>query len=235
MSRVSVEELVDFANDAGLRIVAAVPYGAFLGGGNVNWLSYAELDAMQRFKRVLSWFARDGRLLELGLFLEEAVVKHLTPRVTGRMFVVLENCPDRDANARFAADVAARDAALDKRDIAALLPWLPHTLEEYAAEFDKLLQPLRSRHFFFLLFKTLTARLPGFDFRNVIPQEVCAQYATWIEHEGIDQRATEIARSWAAGASFRFKEGVDVTVGAEYNLVKALLETHFGIFKGARQ
>lgn len=235
MSRVSIDELVEFANDAGLAIVAAEPYGAFLGGGNVNWLSYAELDATHRWKRLLSWFARDQSLFDLGYFLEDAIVRHLTPRVTGRMFVVLENRSDVQGNARFAADIAARDAALDRRDFAALQPWLPHTREEYATRLGELLKPLRSRRFFFGLFKTLIARIPSFDFRGVIPTEVLEQFGTWIEHERIDQHATGIARGWAAGAPFRLKNGIDVSIGSEYDLVKALLEKHFAIFDGGRQ
>lgn len=235
MSRVSVDELVEFANQAGLTIVAAEPYGAFLGGGNINWLSYDELDATQRWKRLLSWFARDQALFDLGYFLEDAIVRYLTPRVTGRMFVVLDNSPDAQANARFAADVAARDAAIDKHDFAALQPWLPHTCEQYAARLGTLLKPLRSRRFFFGLLKTLMAHMPNFDLRGIVAPEVLDQFLAWLEHEGIDQRATGIARGWAAGAPFRFKEGVDISIGAEYDLVKALLEKHFGIFGGGRQ
>lgn len=235
MSRVSVEELVEFANGAGLTIVAAEPYGAFLGGGNVNWLSYEALDATQRWKRLLSWFARDQALFDLGYFLEDAIVRHLTPRVTGRMFVVLDNRPDSEANARFAASVAARDAALDQRDFAALLPWLPHTREHYAAQFESLLKPLRSRRFFFGLFKALMTSTAGFDLRGVIAAEVLEQYVAWLEHERIDERATRIARGWAAGAPFRIKDGIDVAMGTEYELVKALLQKHFGIFDGGRQ
>ncbi len=235
MSRVSVDDLVEFANGAGLAIVAAEPYGAFLGGGNINWLSYAELDATYRWKRLLSWFARDQALFDLGYFLEEAIIRHLTPRVTGRMFVVLDNRPDAQANARFAAEVAARDAALGKRDFAALQPWLPHTPEQYAARLGTLLQPLRCRRFFFGLFKTLMTRMPDFDLRGTIAPEVLSQYLSWLEHEQIDQHATRIARGWAEGAPFRFKDGIDVSIGAEYDLVKALLEKHFGIFDGGRQ
>jgi SAM-dependent methyltransferase len=235
MSRVSVDELVEFANGAGLTIVAAAPYGAFLGGGNVNWLSYAELDATQRWRRLLSWFARDQALFDLGYFLEDAIVRHLTPRVTGRMFVVLDNRPDVQANARFAADVAARDQALDRRDFAALQPWLPYAREQYAARLAQLLKPLRNRRFFFGLFKTIAARMPGFDFRGVIAPPVFEQFNAWLEHERVDLQATGIARGWAEGATFRFKNGVDVAIGAEYDLVKALLKKHFGIFDGGRQ
>jgi len=235
MSRVSIDEFVEFANGAGLAIVAAEPYGAFLGGGNINWLSYAELDATHRWKRLLSWFARDQALFDLGYFLEDAIVRHLTPRMTGRMFLVLDNRSDVQANARFAADIAARDEALDQHDFAALQPWLPHAREQYAARLGVLLKPLRSRRFFFGLYKTLVARMPGFDLRGIIPPEVLEQFGTWLEHERIDRHATNIARGWAAGAPFRFKDGIDVSIGSEYDLVKALLEKHFGIFDGGRQ
>ncbi|WP_296662689.1 class I SAM-dependent methyltransferase [Paraburkholderia sp.] len=235
VSRLRLADLVDFADKAGFRIVAAVPYGAFLGGGNVNWLSYPALDGKQSYRRALSWFAYDKGLFDLGVFIEENLVKHLTPRMSGRMFVVLENCPDREANARYAANVAARDAALDQLDFDALLPWLPLSREQYKAEFERLLQPLRSRHFFYLLYKTLKTRLPQFDFRGVLPQDVCEQFEGWMQYAHLDRQATQIARDWATGASFRVKDGVDVTVGTEYNLVKALLEKYFGIFNGGRQ
>jgi SAM-dependent methyltransferase len=235
MSRLSIPDLADLADCAGLRIVAAVPYGAFLGGDNVNWLSYAELDATQHFKRVLSWFAYDQGLFDLGIFLEESLVKHLTPRVTGRMFIVLDNCPDREANARLVADIEARDAALDSLDFDALSPWLPLSRKQYAEALQRLLQPLRSRHFFYLLFKTLKTRLPQFDFRDILAQDVREQFDAWMKYEQLDQCATQIARGWAAGAPFRFKDGIDVTVGTEYQLVRALLTHHFGLFNGGRK
>jgi len=235
MSRVSIEQLVSFADEAGFRIVSTVPYGAFFGGGNVNWLLHSDLESKNRWKRVLSWFARDDALLELGVFLEEKLVSWLTPKYTGRMFVVLENEADPAANARFKADIAARDAAIAEGDLAKLLPWLPLTLEQYAKELGRLLQPLRSRHFFFLLYRALLARVPGFDFRGVIPGDVLDQFRLWMENDRIDRETTEIARGWSAAAAFKFKDGVDVTVGTEYSLIKALLEKHFGVFGGGRQ
>jgi hypothetical protein len=51
----------------------------------------------------------------------------------------------------------------------------------------------------------------------------------------LDQKATEIARNWSAGMDSRFKSGVDVTIGVEYNLVRALLSEYFGLFDGAQQ
>ncbi|HMD73663.1 MAG TPA: class I SAM-dependent methyltransferase [Steroidobacteraceae bacterium] len=232
ISRIGVAELVSFADAAGLSIAAVVPYGAFLGGGNTNWLLYEELESKLRWKRVLSWFARDQALFDLGLFLEESLISHLTPRVAGRMFVILDNAPDAHANAAFAADIASRGAAIDRRDFAALTQWLPLTPDAYRAQLERLLRPLRCRHFFFLLYKTLVANLPGFDFDAALPGYVREQLPVWIANERLDREVVAIARSWSAGCDFKIKHGVDVTVGIEYSLVAALLAKYFGVFGG---
>ena len=233
VARIGIAELVSFADAAGLTIAAVVPYGAFLGGGNTNWLLYEELESKQRWKRVLSWFARDQALFDLGLFLEEALISQLTPRVAGRMFVILDNAPDAQANAAFAADIAARDEAIGRRDFAALAQWLPLTPGALGAQFERLLRPLRCRHFFFLLYKTLVANLPDFDFHAALPAYVRQQLSVWIANERLDREAVAIARSWSAGCDFKIKHGVDVTIGVEYSLVAALLAKYFGVF-GAR-
>ncbi|MFP3607662.1 class I SAM-dependent methyltransferase, partial [Paraburkholderia sp. SIMBA_053] len=59
MSRASIAELVEFADAQGFAIETVVPYGAFLGGGNTNWLLYESLEQKASWKRTLSWFARD--------------------------------------------------------------------------------------------------------------------------------------------------------------------------------
>jgi SAM-dependent methyltransferase len=230
MSRASIAELVEFANAQGFAIQTVVPYGAFLGGGNTNWLLYSSLEQKASWKRTLSWFARDQGLVDLGLFLEESIVAHLAPKIAGRMFVVLDNHADPAANARFAADMAARNAALDSLDVANLAAWLPLAPEAMSAELDKLLKPLRSRHFFFLLFQALLTRFPHVEFRGAVPGEMLRELSTWLLSHALDQKSTEIARSWSAGVADKFKEGTDVTVGAEYNLVRALLSRYFGVF-----
>jgi SAM-dependent methyltransferase len=232
VSRISVDDLVSFANEAGFSIAAVLPYGAFLGGGNINWLQYEELESTHKWKRVLSWFARDQGLLDLGLFLEEALISRLTPRITGRMFVILDNKRDEAGNARFAADLKARDQALDQRDFAALAPWLPMKIEAYAGQFERLLAPLRSRHFFFLLYRSLLARAPGFDFRGALPEATQRQMTEWMRMGSIDRQAVEIARNWCAAGEFRMQSGVDVSLGVEYFLVRDLLSKYFGLFSG---
>jgi SAM-dependent methyltransferase len=232
MSRLSIDELVSFANETDLSIAAVVPYGAFLGGGNTNWLHYEALESTHKWRRLLSWFARDESLLELGLFLEETLISRLTPRLAGRMFVVLDNRPDAAANARFAADMKSRDLALDRLDMAALLPWLPLTVDEYSAELDRLLRPLRSRHFFFLLFRSMASHCPIFNFRGALSSSMGRQMAAWMDCERIDRQAVEIARSWSTTSTFKFRSDVDVTLGMEYFLVRDLLAKYFGVFGG---
>lgn len=230
LSRMSTKELVSFANDAGFAIVAAIPYGAFLGGGNVNWLLYESLERSHKWRRVLSWFSRDAHLFEMGLFLEEMVVSCLSPRITGRMFVVLENRADPEGNARWEADLMAKEEAMAKHTFSALLPWLPLPVNVFERELARLLQPLRSRHFFYLLLKTLVTRYPTYDFSGVLPEDYVQQFSTWWANDITDERALALARGWSDGCHTKYYQGVDVTRGIEYHLVEALLKKHYRIF-----
>lgn len=234
MARLSVTELVEHANAQGLTVKAVVPYGAFLGGGNVNWLLYQQLERTRRWKRVLSWFACDPGLAELGLFLEQQLVGRLSPSLAGRLFVVLENRADPTANARFEQNALALDAALSQRSFVALQPWLGLPIAECATELRRLLQPLRARHFFFSLFDALLDRLPDYDFGGLLLPEVEEQMRTWRALRQADRRAVAIARGWSADCEQRFRHGVDVTQGSEYFLVEAVLTEYFGLFSGER-
>lgn len=235
MSRISVNELHSFADESGFSIAAVIPYGAFFGGGNVNWLMYEELESKNHWKRTLSWFARDQRLLELGIFLEDFIISRLTPRMTGRMFVVLDNKPDPKGNARLIDDIKSRDATLDEGDLASLIRILPLTPDQYRTEFERLLKPLRSRYFLYMLYSRLISRMPQLDLINILPKDVITQFHSWQNNENIDFQAVEIARNWAAGSESRFKHGVDITFGSQYGLVKALLTKHFKLFAGGDQ
>jgi SAM-dependent methyltransferase len=235
VSRISVEELVSFADSAGLSIASVIPYGAFLGGGNVNWMIYDELERTHRWKRLLSWFARDERLFELGLFLEEFVVSRLSPRIAGRMFVVLENEANPASNSRFAADVKACNQAMDRHDVQALSSRLPLSGAALSTELVRLLRPLRNKHFFYLLFRSLTSQVPQFDFRDSSPEELLRIMADWTTRDEIDRQTTEVARRWSNGHARECIGGVDVTIGAEYILVRDVLEKYFGIWSLERK
>lgn len=234
MARLSVAELVEHANAQGLTLHAIVPYGAFLGGGNVNWLLYEQLERTHKWKRVLSWFSCDPGLAELGLFLERQLISHLSPSLAGRLFVVLENRADPAANARFAQESAALEAAMAQRSFAALQPWLGVSVAECATELRRLLQPLRARHFFFSLFDALLDRLPDYDFSGLLLPDVEEQLLTWRALRQADRRAVAIARGWSADCEQRFRHGVDVTQGSEYFLVEAILTEYFELFSGER-
>ncbi|MEE1949785.1 class I SAM-dependent methyltransferase [Pseudomonas alcaligenes] len=234
MARLDVAELVEHANAQGLTVRAVVPYGAFLGGGNVNWLLYEQLERSHRWKRVLSWFACDPGLAELGLFLEQKLVGLLSPSLAGRVFVVLENRADPAANASFAQQAESLEIALSQRSFSALQPWLDQGGRDYAVELRRLLQPLRARHFFFSLFDALLERLPDYDFRGLLMPEVEEQLLTWRAMRQADRRAMAIAQGWSAGYEQRFRHGVDVAQGSEYFLVESVLTEYFGLFTGER-
>lgn len=235
VSRISVDDLVSFADGAGLSIASVIPYGAFLGGGNVNWMIYEGLERTHRWKRVLSWFARDERLFELGLFLEEFVVSRLSPKIAGRMFVVLDNRADPAANANFAAGVKACNEAMDRHDLEALSPWLPLSGPALSAELVRLLRPLRSKHFFYLLFRSLKSQAPQFNFRDSLPEELLRTMDDWTCREEIDELSMKVARTWSTGCISECIGGVDVTIGAEYYLVKDLLEKYFDVWSAERK
>ncbi|WP_052520099.1 class I SAM-dependent methyltransferase [Aquipseudomonas alcaligenes] len=234
MARLDVAELVEHASAQGLTVRAVVPYGAFLGGGNVNWLLYEQLERSHRWKRVLSWFACDPGLAELGLFLEQKLVGLLSPSLAGRVFVVLENRADPAANASFAQQAESLEIALSQRSFSALQPWLDQGGRDYAVELRRLLQPLRARHFFFSLFDALLERLPDYDFRGLLMPEVEEQLLTWRAMRQADRRAMAIAQGWSAGYEQRFRHGVDVAQGSEYFLVESVLTEYFGLFTGER-
>ena len=232
MSRIRVDELVAFADQEGFAIVDAVPHGAFLGGGNINAFLYEPLEKSKRWTRVLSWFARDPQLLELGLFLEELLVARLTPKVAGRMFVVLENRTDAEGNRAWAEEQRKKNAALEQLSFRALMPWMLLSSEDLSQELDRLLQPLRARHFFYCLLKVLVQRCPSYDFAGLLSEERVQQFSVWLAAEALDRRVMSLAKGWSVGCPDKLRHGVDLTLGADYHLVDTLLAKHYGIFGG---
>lgn len=235
MSRVSVDELHAFADEAGLSIAAVIPYGAFFGGGNVNWFIHNELESKNHWKRLLSWFSQDQSLLELGVFMEEFVISRLTPRVTGRMFVVLDNKDDPVHNASMVASIKSCDAAIENGDFNSLRLHFSLTSEQFKAEFSQRLKPLRNRYFLYQLLCILSKRLPQIDLHYFLPNDVLDQFNSWSFNENVDLQVMELTRGWMEGADFRFKRGVDITLGSQYELARALLEKHFCIFSGEKR
>jgi SAM-dependent methyltransferase len=144
-SAVNVAQLVDFARVEGLTLKAVVPWGAFLGGARPNaWLR--PLEQTHRWQRLLSWFAGDDPLLELGLFLELAVVAHLHPFIAGQLLVVVERTPDVDGtHERLTRRLTLMETALRRQDIAAVEQMLPVRGEELRKALERLLTAPRAR------------------------------------------------------------------------------------------
>ena len=144
-SRLTLAELHQFANEAEMTITAVIPYFAFCGA---NRLIDKHIGHKNRWLRMLSWFSRDENLFLLGLFLEEQLLAHLTPRMSDHLFIVLTNQPNKEANAHFVQRIADIDTALKQHSFSGLLPYLPLSLEAYRTNLSQFLQPLRARGFF---------------------------------------------------------------------------------------
>ena len=102
---------------------------------------------------------------------------------------------------------------------------------EAVVELDGLLVRVRARYLCFVLFESLQAR--GADVARWLTPRRAQEYDEWLEAALIDREATLIAREWSAGCPDRVKESIDVTVGTDYFLVRALLEDYYGLFQRA--
>ena len=102
---------------------------------------------------------------------------------------------------------------------------------EAVAELDALLVRVRSRYLCFVLLESLQAR--GVEVARWLTPRRAEEYDAWLDAARIDREATSIAREWSAGCQARIRESIDVTVGADYFLVRALLEDYYGRFQKA--
>jgi SAM-dependent methyltransferase len=170
--RVSLQEVVDFARESDLSVRDVMPYATV---SNANWL-LRPLEIRSDWRRLLSWFASDDELLELGLFIEMFVVAHLSPSVTGRIFVVLVNERNEQRNDSVLARNATIESALVARDFARIEEFLPLRGAEFRKAFSRLLVPLRSRAFFFRIYES--ARLRGVDLGFLLDDEM----RDWCDH-----------------------------------------------------
>ncbi len=227
VSRLTLAELHQFADEAAMTIVAVVPYAALC---STNGLIYECLECKNYWQRSLSWLAQDTNLFELALFLEEKLVAYLTPRMSGRLFVVLDNQPDRQANAAFMQRMAEIDAAIDQHTFTSLLPWLPLSQEEYSAHFGRLLQPLRARGFFLKLMKTLLEQIPAYNLQGLMPQELATTLHRSVMADQINHQAMKIIEHWSEDCHFRFYHGVDVTAGLGAKLIEDMMFEYFQAF-----
>lgn len=84
----------------------------------------------------------------------------------------------------------------------------------------------RPRYLLFLVVATLGATDPVAVGEQWLTPARLREFLAWREAARVDAEAVVIARQWATGCPDHELEAVDVTVGVDYHLVRALIEEH---------
>jgi SAM-dependent methyltransferase len=236
--RVAAEDMVAEADKLGLRVAALVPYGAFLGGGNTNYLMEG-LERQWSWRRLLSWMALDQRFHDFGLFLEQELVAKLSTRATGRYMVVLDNVADPEGNRAW----LARNEELNR------LMRSSHTFTELmesvgmdgprfcAALNGHVGASLRNFTFFYALYREILEKGWGELPAGVLEQKHLEHVLAWRQHDRADQEALHMARTWFAPPEMKHateNRGVSLGEATEYFLVERVLTDYMGVFTGER-
>lgn len=237
--RIAAEDLLAEADRCGLAVRALVPYGAFLGGGNRNYLLGA-LEDKAFWARLLSFLSTDEALFGFALFIEQELVARLTTTVTGRFMAVLENRADRDGNKDWLADNRRLEAGLRRTPIA---------LDLVAGRLAAPLWELRERTSGYVapslrsgrLLECVAARLVAegrLGWSDLLAAPLDAQLADLSAKRADDRLASELAQRLPheprGVAELLDYAGVPLGTGFEYLLVERLLTQGLGRFTGVR-
>lgn len=227
----SVSELTGFATASRLAVGAVRPYGALLGHPFGGRSPLAPLDGSHRWRRGLSWLARDEGLAELLRFLEQRVVPGLPAGAAPYVMVVVERRVDPDGNAAVADHHRRVLDGLTAASLAELARAQAGPGETLAGRLDPLLAPLRARVFAFELLDQLTATWPALDPSALLSPARAEQYSHWRLANQVDREATRLAREWSDGCPERVLDGTDLTVSLDYGLVRGILEQYFDLYE----
>ncbi len=238
LSHARVADLLDWADEHGMKVVAIVPVGAFLGGGTINHWLRETLEEKFWWKRLLGWMAEENTFFNLALFLEEHLVAHLTTRSTSRFVAVLDNVPDRDANrCRLDEDVRRNALLSGAVGVNEMHQIYGSGLADFADTLAGHLRTTRNRYFFYTLAKAVLARKPNCDIAALLPDNIAALFEDWRLQDDLDDLASEIADTWyrapRLGDEFQIA-GTALGPGLEYRLTERILKDCFGVFSGVR-
>lgn len=231
MLRITARELADAAKACGLSIRRIVPYGAILGGGNVNyWLRDSRLWGYLG-DRALSWMAVDNALFEFGVFLERGIIANLSTHSTGRFMAVLEKCDD---------DAMTRDALTHHERVAAAFEETPRleqlqtiigeAVTHWSAQLRAHLEYAQNRT---LLAMALSGPWAA-ALRPLIVDLAGEDLATSIydahERQSIDEEVYRFIQSWYDAPGMRANleyKGVALGPVLEYELMQDILREEF--------
>lgn len=206
---VSVDEVVAHAGRKRFTVVDLVPYGGLAGG------VLAPRDHPHRWRRVTSWLGEDEQLTALATVLEERWVPTLSPSMAAYCLVVADRRPGRHGG----PPARPVPSALPPRD------------EQLVLDIEALSTRALARYFLFLVVDAVAARVPHVDPAFLLTPRRRDEYAAWHEIQQIDEDVTTLARQWSAACADRLRDGLDVTVAVDYELVRQLLEQHHGRFE----
>lgn len=237
--RVAVEDMVREADKQGLTVAAIVPYGAFLGGGNTNYLRASSLEAQWGWRRLLSWMAVDEKFHEFSLFLERELVSRLTSKVTGRYMVVLENRRDEAANQVWLDRNAAVNRLLEAGSgLAPLFESIGVDKDAFSARLNQhLAASSRNFSFFNAFWGELRANGWGGEVEGLLDRDNLERLREWLRKAAQDDEAMEITRCWHALPDMRLaleQDGVCMGNVMEYFLLEQVLTGYLQAFSGDR-
>jgi SAM-dependent methyltransferase len=216
-ARASFRDVVDFARKNGVGVASITPYG-IVGSGNCL---IRDLEMRSDWARLLSWLAADDDLLELGLFLELFIAAPLTPRLTGRMFVVLVNEESESMNDAALHRHDVIDAALAARDLVRAEEFLPLRGAELRKALSRLLVPLRSRAFLLRLYAS--ARKQGVDIGLLLEDEMRAWCEKAYRASEQDRALVGVLHSWRTSPHLKADEAALASV-LGYPMAPKILE-----------
>jgi hypothetical protein len=206
---VSVDEVVAHASRKGFTVVDLVPYGGLAGG------VLTPGDHPHRWRRVTSWLGVDEQLTALATALEERWIPTLHPSMAAYCLLVADRRPGRDGG--------------DPRHPGPGV--LPSRDDQLVRDIEALTTRSLARYFLFLVVDAVAARVPHFDPAVLLTPRRRDEYAAWHEVQQIDEDVTALARQWSAACADRWRDGLDVSVAVDYDLVRELLEQHYGRFE----
>lgn len=223
------DELAGFASDAGLAIAALVPYGALLGHPTGGESLLAPLDLTYRWRRSVSWLARDDDLLRLVRFLEEHLVSKLPAAFAPYLMVALDR-PGTGSDDSLGRRRAASPPATALADRVLGLGLDPAVI---GRELDPLLVGLKPRLLLFSLLDHLSSRWPEVDGAAWLTPVRAEQYDRWRRANRTNQDVTRLARQWSDGVPERVLHGADATLAVDYRLIRLVMEDYLHLFDEA--
>lgn len=214
--------LIDYADEAGLSVVAMVPYGVFFSGRHRRFNKKYALNAMNWWKRHMSFIATDPSLFEAALFMERELFARLGTRHCGRCMFIMEKRAGGAENDRLRQQHADLDQALQAGvSLENMAPCLKLPVSEWRNEFIRHVIPLRNRVVAYLLLTSIFNRPDIVDLNSFFGEAYGREVGSWLVKEYFDWSLHLVQQDWMSGgevAKILRWQGLDLSSMLEYDL-----------------